>query len=154
MHKAARSGVALWAILAIASIGAPSPAPAAGQPSILGLWKTGPKNGEIRIEPCGDAVCGRIITSPALQSHPDARDARNPDPGLRARSLKGLRIIDHLKRDGEGWSGGAIYNPWDGRTYQASVVLDGPDRLKLKGCVVFPICQTQTWTRLPADPAG
>jgi uncharacterized protein (DUF2147 family) len=44
--------------------------------------------------------------------------------------------------------GGTIYNADDGGTYQATVTPEGRDVLKVKGCIVWPLCKSQTWKRL------
>jgi len=46
------------------------------------------------------------------------------------------------------WKGGKIYNPEDGNTYQGTITLVDDNTLNLRGCVIFPLCKTQTWSRL------
>ena len=36
----------------------------------------------------------------------------------------------------------------DGRTYKGSMKLLNPNQLKLTGCIIAPLCKTQTWTRI------
>ena len=43
------------------------------------------------------------------------------------------------------WSG-RLYNYEDGKTYDATVFLEGANTLKMQGCVLF-VCQTRTLTR-------
>ena len=40
-----------------------------------------------------------------------------------------------------------VYTAEDGKTYSGKITPVGPDQLKLRGCVFFPLCKTQTWTR-------
>lgn len=114
----------------------------------VGQWKTETHNAIVEIAHCGASICGRILTSDALRTHPEMRDAKNADAALRNRPLKGLQIISGFTRDGDAWSGGSIYNADDGKTYSAKVTPQGTDRLKVRGCVFVPFCKTQTWTRV------
>ncbi|MGO1305745.1 MAG: DUF2147 domain-containing protein, partial [Sphingomonas parapaucimobilis] len=36
----------------------------------------------------------------------------------------------------------------EGKTYSAKLTPEGPDTLKVRGCVFVPLCKTQTWTRI------
>ena len=72
------------AILAAALATTAAAAPAGGP---VGVWRTPEDGGSlVRIEPCGDALCGRIVTSPRLRAYPD-RDGRTqsrPEPAWTA----------------------------------------------------------------------
>ena len=131
----------LAALLALPS------APALAAPDAAGLWTAGAPTTLVRVEMCGANLCARLVNSVALQRSPQATDANNRDTALRGRPLKGVTILQGLKRDGDVWRGGQIYNPADGKTYAAEVSLDGLDQLKIKACILAPMCRTQTWTR-------
>ncbi len=75
------------------------------------------------------------------------RDSLNPDPDKRARALLGHQLILGLKLTPEGRFDGDIYNAEDGKSYAVSLWRDKSDRLKLKGCLMKFLCQTQTWTQ-------
>ena len=47
---------------------------------------------------------------------------------------------------GDQWQG-SIYNPDDGRTYNATVKLDG-DTMKVQGCVASIFCKTNNFARV------
>lgn len=119
-----------------------------GPDAAIGRWKTQTRNAIVEIERCGTSICGRILTSDALRTNPDTRDAKNSNAALRNRPLRGLQILSGFKASGNGWTGGQIYNAEDGRTYSADVTPEGADQLKVRGCVFRPLCRTQTWTRL------
>ena len=40
------------------------------------------------------------------------------------------------------------YSAEDGKTYSGKITPLGANQLKLRGCVFFPLCKTQTWTRV------
>lgn len=116
--------------------------------TVLGTWRTPSKHGVVEIERCGGSICGRLMSSDNIARNADLRDANNKDAAKRDRRLKGMQILGGFRREGGQWSGGSIYNPEDGGTYKATVTPAGTDALKLKGCVVWPLCKTQTWTRI------
>lgn len=134
--------IAGFALAALLAASADLPAQAAG------LWRTPSDGGSlVRLEPCGDKLCGSIVASPRLTANPAQRDVLNSDPSRRGRKLKGLRILEVTPRaDGlraEGW----VYNPEDGRTYKGALRMEPGGRLHLTGCVIRPLCKTQVWRR-------
>jgi uncharacterized protein (DUF2147 family) len=132
----------------VAALLASAPAVAAGPDSVLGQWRATAKHGLVEISRCGNSICGRLLESDNIRSNPELRDLNNKDSSQRGRKLKGLQILGGFKGDAGQWSGGTIYNPEDGGTYKATITPAGQDTLKLKGCIVWPLCKTQTWTRV------
>jgi len=124
------------------------PALAANADSVLGTWRTPSKNGVVEIARCGGSICGRLMSSDHIKTNPELKDVNNKDTSKRDRKLKGLQIVGGFKLDGDAWTGGSIYNPEDGGAYKATITPAGPDSLKLKGCIVWPLCKTQTWNRI------
>ena len=113
-----------------------------------GTWQTPDDNAVVKIEACGAALCGYIVTSDQLKAHPDQTDARNRTVSLRTRPLKGLALFSGVKGGPPEWTGGALYDPEDGKTYKGSIKLTGADTLQLTGCVFRPFCKSETWTRI------
>lgn len=132
--------IALLGILAAAA------APGAGD--AIGRWQTETRHGVVEIAACGPSICGRLVESDALRTNPQLRDARNKDAAQRERLLKGLLILQGFRAKGQEWAGGTIYNADDGGTYQATLSMIDHDTLKVKGCIVWPLCKSQTWKRL------
>ena len=114
----------------------------------VGRWKTETRNGIVEIAPCGGSICGKLVSSDGLRANPDLRDVKNKDATLQARKLMGVQILGGFARDGASWSGGTIYNGDDGGTYKATVTPIDADHLKVRGCIVWPLCKTQSWTRV------
>jgi uncharacterized protein (DUF2147 family) len=115
----------------------------------VGRWATPAKHGVVDIALCGASVCGRLIESDSIRADANARDTKNSDPALRSRPLRGLTLLAGFRRARNGWDSGTIYNPEDGGTYHATITLSGRDTLFLKGCVIWPLCKSQTWHRIP-----
>jgi uncharacterized protein (DUF2147 family) len=117
--------------------------------SLTGLWKTPVDGGSVvRLERCGEAVCGRVVGSPRLRANPDQRDVRNRNPALRGRSLRGLLVLEVRPLGRGAWGHGWAYDPTDGGVYRGSMKLRDDGSLRLTGCIVAPFCKTQTWTRI------
>ncbi len=132
--------------LALAAALAGATAAQAAEP--FGLWATPSHGGQVQISPCGAALCGRLITADNIRANPALTDINNRDPALRKRPVKGLPMLTGFIGGPARWTGGRVYNPEDGRTYSGSIELVSADRLKLRGCVIAPLCKTQVWTRV------
>ena len=116
-----------------------------------GIWSMSNGKVTVRISSCGSNLCAKIVGLKEPISKIDGKpkiDRENPDPGLRQRPLIGLQILIGMKPAGDGNWKGAIYNPDDGRTYSATVRLDG-GAMKVKGCVAGVFCKTNTFLRAP-----
>ena len=114
----------------------------------IGQWHTETRGGVVEIERCGASICGRLVSSDGLKANPNLLDGHNKDASLRGRRLLNLQVLGGFTRgDGE-WTGGTIYNGDDGGTYKATVTPIDADRLKVKGCIIWPLCKSQIWTRI------
>ena len=131
------------AVLAVVALAAGNDAQA-----VTGLWNTPAEGGSVvRLDPCGDSVCGRIVTSPSVRADPDQRDIRNHDPSLRGRTIRGLLFLK-VQQTGPGvWGKGSAYDPTDGGVYSGAMKLNPDGTLRLTGCIFVPLCKSQTWTR-------
>jgi len=114
----------------------------------VGRWRTETRNGVVEVERCGASICGRLVTSDGLHTNPNMLDINNKDTALRGRRLMNLQVLGGFTRSAGGWSGGTIYNGEDGGTYRATVTPIDADHLKVKGCIIWPLCKSQTWTRI------
>jgi uncharacterized protein (DUF2147 family) len=135
------------AVLAAAVTLAAGPALAADPAE--GEWLTQSGTAKVRIGPCpgkADRLCGAIswLKNPA---DADARDVHNPDPALKGRTILGLPMIWGFKQAAPGkWTGGKIYDPNSGKTYDSKVTVTPAGTLKVEGCILM-VCQAQTWKR-------
>ncbi|HEU0305086.1 MAG TPA: DUF2147 domain-containing protein, partial [Gaiellaceae bacterium] len=118
----------------------------------VGTWYAEGGAAKVAIEPCGPALCGRVVwlRSPLDEDGCDLRDRRNPDTALRRRRVEGLEILRGLLPRPDGtWVNGRIYDPASGSTYACELALEGDDRLRLRGYVGIPLLgRTTTWTRV------
>jgi uncharacterized protein (DUF2147 family) len=114
----------------------------------VGRWLTPEQHGVVEIARCGQSICGKLIESDGLKANPAMRDINNKNAGLRGRNLKDLQILQGFSWKAPAWSGGTIYNARDGGTYSATVTPGDSNTLRLKGCIIWPLCKSQTWTRV------
>ena len=114
---------------------------------VLGRWQTATRHGVVEMSRCGPSICGHLQESDGLRADPQLRDQHNRNPALRLRLLKGMAMLGGFHRNNDVWVGGWIYNGEDGGTYKATIQLADASHLLVKGCMVWPLCKTQTWTR-------
>lgn len=106
--------------------------------ALLGEWWTPGFNARVRIEPCGEAVCGHIVW--AWDESPQDIVDKSP--------LVGRKVIDGMRAQADQrWSGGRLYNPENGRDYKGQLHLQSASRLVVDGCLLF-VCQQQIWRRV------
>ncbi len=70
-------------------------------------------------------------------------DSQNADASKRNRPLVGVQIFTGMQPQGANKWTGRLYNYEDGKSYDASVFLEGANTLKMQGCVLF-VCQPRT----------
>jgi uncharacterized protein (DUF2147 family) len=119
---------------------------------LLGLWNTPVDRSQVRVEPCGDDICGYVISSTRLTVEPNQKDVRNRDPSLRNRLIRNLKIMQ-IHPAAEGQFRGWVYDPKAGHTYQVVVRMRPGDHLELTGCLVGPLCGSQSWDRASGGSA-
>ena len=101
---------------------------------VVGKWKLSDGSAIVEVYQNGDVYNGKIVwlQNPTEADGSPAVDNNNPDAKLRSRQLIGLNMLSDLKKgDGE-YSGGSIYDPGNGKTYNCSMKVEG-DVLKVRG---------------------
>lgn len=133
---------------------------------IEGVWLTQEAT-ELTIAGCEGGYCGyisRIVVPERLkQQYGDQltefdpasyTDVNNKDPRLKGRPIQGLQILSLKATKNPLFYEGEIYNPEDGNVYSGSVEVLDADRIRLKGCVLYVLCQDQVWQRVPQPDPG
>jgi hypothetical protein len=101
----------------------------------LGDWHTQGNKGSIRIEPCGPALCGRVL---------DASSNGNAEAVL----------INMKPKSAALWSGN-IYSRNSGNTYYGTIAMKGPNSLRVEACALGRFfCSGNLWRRIDANPGG
>ncbi|MBR0689963.1 DUF2147 domain-containing protein [Bradyrhizobium manausense] len=114
-----------------AAVAPPPPAagPARDLTSPLGVWLTEEKEGKVRIEQCGNNLCGYSVDSKSNQN--------------------GEQVLINMKPGKDQKWSGRILDPNSGSTYDSTIALKGTDRLRVQGCAFGGMfCGGQTWTRV------
>jgi uncharacterized protein (DUF2147 family) len=98
----------------------------------LGDWRTEANKGSVRIERCGRALCGYLL---------------NPS-NAKAESV----LINMKPKAASQWSGN-VYSRDSGETYYGTMVLEGPNALRVEACALGRFfCSGNVWTRIGGKP--
>ena len=123
-------------------------APAFAADSIEGDWLTSDAGSKVRIGACPDQpdlMCGVVSSLPASNSKD--LDKNNPDAALRSRPILGIPTLTGFKQTAPGmWTGGKLYDPANGKSYDGKISANSDGTLKVEGCVMV-VCRAQTWKR-------
>ena len=120
--------------------------------SILGKWKsideeTNKDESIIEIYQENGKLYGKIIQL----LDPQKKDAicENCKGSNKNKSIKGLVIINGLKKDGNEWSGGKVLDPKNGKEYKCYITLKDNNTMKLRGYIGFSVFgRTAYWYRV------
>jgi uncharacterized protein (DUF2147 family) len=148
-----------------------SPGFAASTPPVdpSGYWSTKDDESIIRIGPCTTPAatstpatppvyCGTIVwlKEPLEKGVPKVDDL-NPDLSKRGKPVIGMEVFSQFVPDSDHWKGKA-YNADDGKTWDVTFKVR-PDPVKgdkgeITGCLVWPLCQSETFTKVQTVPGG
>lgn len=111
-----------------------APLAAAFAQDVVGKWRLEDGTAIVEVYKSGDAYNGKIVwlEKPTEADGSPAVDNNNPDKALRSRKLIGLNMLSGLKKNGGEYTGGTIYDPGNGKTYNCSMKVEG-DVLKVRG---------------------
>ncbi|RFU47988.1 DUF2147 domain-containing protein [Paraburkholderia sp. DHOC27] len=121
--------------------------------SPVGTWQTiddstGQPKALVQISQDGDALDGKVIKGLGANDQPDRRCTACTDD-RKNQLILGMTIIHDMKKDGEGWDGGNILDPENGKVYKCKMRLeDGGQKLVVRGYIgVSLLGRSQTWIR-------
>ena len=127
------------------------PLAAAFAQDVIGKWKLEDGSAIVEVYKNGDSFNGKIVwlQNPTEDDGTPAVDNNNPDKALRSRKLIGLNMLSGLKKTGNEYSGGSIYDPGNGKTYNCSMKVEG-NVLKVRGSLDKKglIGRTMDWFRV------
>jgi uncharacterized protein (DUF2147 family) len=113
-----------------------------------GEWLMPDGGSKVRISRCPNSpeqICGVVSWLPAAKTKD--LDSRNPNAALRSRLILGVTTISGFKQAGPGkWTGGKLYDPGSGKTYNGKISAKADGTLKVDGCVLM-VCESQIWKR-------
>ena len=111
-----------------------APLVAAMAQDVVGKWKLEDGSAIVEVYLQGNVFNGKIVwlQNPTEEDGSPAVDNNNPDAKLRTRQLIGLNMLSNLTKKGEEYTGGSIYDPGNGKTYNCSMKVEG-DILHVRG---------------------
>ena len=128
-----------------------APLAAAFAQEVVGKWKLEDGTAIVEVYQQGDVFNGKIVwlQKPTEADGTPAVDDLNPDPKLRTRQVLGLNMLNNLKKTGNEYTGGSIYDPGNGKTYNCYMKVEG-DILKVRGSLDKRglIGRTMDWFRV------
>ena len=124
---------------------------AASAQDVIGKWKLEDGSAIVEVYQEGNVFNGKIVwlKNPTEADGTPAVDSNNPDKSLRKRQILGLNMLHGLKKDGEKYAGGKIYDPGNGKTYNCSMKVEG-DVLRVRGSLDAKglLGRTMDWFRV------
>ena len=124
---------------------------AASAQDVIGKWKLEDGRAIVEVYQDGNVYNGKIVwlKNPTESDGTPAVDSNNPDKSLRKRQILGLNMLHGLKKDGEKYAGGKIYDPGNGKTYNCSMKVEG-DVLRVRGSLDAKglLGRTMDWFRV------
>ena len=130
------------------------PLAAAFAQDVIGKWKLEDGSAIVEIYKQGDVYNGKIIwlQNPTEADGSPAVDSENPDKSLRSRRIIGLNMLSGLEKNGGEYTGGSIYDPGNGKTYNCSMKVEG-DVLHVRGSLDKKglLGRTMDWFRVKEE---
>ncbi|MDP2069681.1 MAG: DUF2147 domain-containing protein [Lutibacter sp.] len=120
--------------------------------SITGKWKTiddetGKERSIVEIYESEGKIYAKIVK--LLEKSEENRVCENCKGANKNKPLKGLIVIDGLKKDGDEWNGAKILDPKTGKEYKCYLTLEEPNKLKVRGYLGFALLgRTQYWYKV------
>ncbi|MDO9058566.1 MAG: DUF2147 domain-containing protein, partial [Bradyrhizobium sp.] len=99
----------------------------------VGDWQSEGNKGAVRIERCGQALCGYALKSSS--------------------SDKGEAVLVNMKPKTEQQWTGNVYSHDSGATYYGTMALKGPNLLRVEACALGKFyCSGNNWSRIAPAP--
>jgi uncharacterized protein (DUF2147 family) len=122
--------------------------------SPVGTWQTiddhtGQPKALVQItQDSSGALDGKVIKGLGPNDQPDRRCTACTD-ARKDQLILGMTIINDMKKDDEGWDGGQILDPENGKVYKCKMHLEeGGQKLVVRGYIgVSLLGRSQTWIR-------
>jgi uncharacterized protein (DUF2147 family) len=131
-------------LLAVALAAGAALAPAAANDRaapIASEWRNPGNSVHVRIDRCGDQLCG-TVTYASAKAQADARRGGT-------QNLVGTRLFRDLRPAGAGKWKGKVFVPDIRQTFSGTITFADANTMVGKGCVLFGIvCKSQTWSRV------
>ncbi len=115
--------------------------------AVLGIWLTQIKDAKIEIYQKQTQYYGRVVwlAEPKDDEGNPKVDKNNPNTKLKTRPVLNMDILSGFIYDDGEWTGGTIYDPKDGATYECKLWIE-EGNLMVRGYLGW-LFDTKIWTR-------
>lgn len=120
--------------------------------SVLGQWKTvddetGKAKSVVEIYENNGSFYGKILE--IVDKTKQDKICEGCEGANKGKKIKGMVILENLKKKGSSWEDGTILDPNSGKIYKCILSLESPDKLKVRGYVGISLLgRTQYWQRV------
>jgi uncharacterized protein (DUF2147 family) len=103
------------------------------EPTPIGDWQTEGKTGSVRIQACGNALCGYVLETSS--------------------NTVGESVLINMKpKTASEWSGN-VYSHGSGDTYYGTIAMNGTNSLRVEACALGHFfCSSNLWSRIDGKP--
>jgi uncharacterized protein (DUF2147 family) len=119
----------------------------------LGDWQTEGNKGTVRIERCGEAMCGYLLNLTTNAKGDTILINMKPKSTMKSNMKSDMK--SNMKSDTKSeavWSG-SIYSRSSGDTYYATMTMKGTNTLRVEACALGHFfCSGNDWTRIEYAP--
>lgn len=108
---------------------------------VIGQWESDAKDFRLEFYKAGPVYHARTLWGNKIvqgDGKTSLKDTRNPNANLRTRDIIGITSMTGLKWDGREYTGGKMYNPLDGKTYDGKVWIN-TGKLYLRAYAGIPL---------------
>ena len=149
-----RRTLALAALLPLLAAAASAQSLPAEARAYLGDWttysdETGEAQAVVRITESDGVVRGRIVRVLPTEEHPEPQFRCGDCEGTYENAdLRTVPLIEGMEWNKDEFAGGRIVDPTSAKSYKATMKLDGPDELRVRGYIgIRALGRTQVWRR-------
>lgn len=120
--------------------------------TVLGKWKTiddesGKPKSVVEIYENNGKIYGKVVE--IFDKTKEGKLCEECEGAKKNKPIKGMVILENLKKKGSSWESGTILDPSSGKEYKCTLTLENKDKLKVRGYVgISLIGRTQYWERV------
>jgi uncharacterized protein (DUF2147 family) len=106
----------------------------------VGVWSAGEGKIRVKIDSCGEVLCGKIVWVSEAEAQEASRKGQPP--------IIGVQLLSDLKPSADRtdqWEG-KVFNLQDGKTYNV-YLRPTNTQMEVEGCLLI-FCRTQIWPRV------
>jgi uncharacterized protein (DUF2147 family) len=115
-----------------------APVPSADT-ALLGRWWNSDGSVAVDVARCGSLLCGRVVYAEKKQQDKARRAGVTP--------MLGLAVMRNFQGAGAGHWKGTVFVPERNRAFRSTITRLAADQMKVEGCMLFVLCQHETWKR-------